>query len=65
MSKGLGNSKIKNGKFNVIILGKCDRNEQLFSKTFPVILNESSIRHKYINRYDLFISDYILFPKFS
>jgi len=63
MSKGLGNSKIKNGKFNVIILGKCDRNEQLFSKTFPVILNESSIRHKYINRYDLFISDYILFPK--
>ena len=52
MSKGLGNSKIKNGKFNVIILGKCDRNEQLFSKTFPVILNESSIRHKYINRYD-------------
>ena len=57
------NSKLKNGKFNVIILGKCDRNEQLFSKTFPVILNESNIRHKYTNRYDLYINDYILFPK--
>ena len=55
--------KIESGKFNVIILGKCDRNEKLFSRTFPVILNESNIRHKYINRYDLYIKEYILFPK--
>ena len=26
-------------------------------------LNESNIRHKYINRYDLYIKEYILFPK--
>ena len=63
MSIDLRYSKIKYGKFNVIILGKCDRNEKLFSKTFPVILNESNIRHKFINRYDLYISEYILFPK--
>ena len=63
MSRDLKNSKSKNGKFNVIILGKYDRNEKLFSQAFPVILNESNIRHKYINRYDLCINEYILFPK--
>ena len=66
MNKDLRNSKLqslKNCKFNVIILGKYDKNEKLFSKTFPVILNESNTRHKYINRYDLCIKEHILFPK--
>ena len=66
MNKDLRNSKLqalKINKFNVIILGKYDKNEKLFSKTFPVILNESNTRHKYVNRYDLCIKDHILFPK--
>ena len=66
MNKESRNSKLqslKNIKFNVIILGKYDKNEKLFSKTFPVILNESNTRHKYINRYDLCIKEHILFPK--
>ena len=66
MNKDLRNSKLqslKNSNFNAIILGKYDKNEKLFSKTFPVILNESNTRHKYINRYDLCIKEHILFPK--
>ena len=66
MNKDLRNSKLheqKNNKFNVIILGKYDKNEKLFSKAFPVILNETNIRHKYINRYDLCIKEHILFQK--
>ena len=43
-------------KFDVIILGDYDENEQLFKKTFP-------LRHKFINRFELSLREEIKFPK--
>ena len=42
-------------KFDVIILGDYGENEKLFAKTFP-------FKHKFINRFDLFLKDKIKFP---
>ena len=57
------NNLKKNDKFDVVILGHIDKNENLFVKTFPIILNTSGVRHKYLNRYDLSIREQISFPK--
>ena len=57
------NNLKKNDKFDVVILGYIDKNENLFVKTFPIILNTSGVRHKYLNRYDLSIREQISFPK--
>ena len=43
-------------KFDVIILGDYDENEQLFKKTFP-------LSHKFINRFELSLREEIKFPK--
>ena len=53
----------KNDNFDVVILGNIDKKDNLFAKTFPIILNNSGIRHKYLNRYDLSIREIISFPK--
>ena len=53
----------KNDKFDVVILGNIDQKDNLFEKTFPIILNNSGNRHKYLNRYDLSIREIISFPK--
>ena len=53
----------KNDKFDVVILGNIDKKDNLFEKTFPIILNTSGIRHKYLNRFDLSIREIISFPK--
>ena len=65
------NSNSKNGTkesskknvFDVVILGNYDRQEKIFSKTFPILLNDSNIKHKYLNRYNLSIRERIIFPK--
>ena len=57
------NSGKKNDKFDVVILGNLDKSEKLFSYTFPILLNDSNDRHKYLNRYDLWIREKISFPK--
>jgi hypothetical protein len=54
--------KLKNN-FNVVIMGNYDKQEKIFSNTFPVLLNNSSIKHKYINRYILSIRERHIFPK--
>ena len=43
-------------KFDVIILGDYDENEQLFEKIFP-------FKHRFINRFQLSLQDEIKFPK--
>ena len=43
-------------KFDVVILGDYEENEQLFAKAFP-------FKHKFINRFDLVLRDKIKFPK--
>ena len=66
-SKDVNNEKSskgkKNDKFDVVILGILDKNEVLFKETFPILLNDSNNRHKYLNRYDLSIRDTISFSK--
>ena len=52
----------KNG-FEVVILGNYDIQEKIFSKAFPILLKNSNIKHKYLNRYDLSIRERINFPK--
>ena len=54
--------KLQNN-FNVVIMGNYDKQEKIFSNTFPVLLNNSSIKHKYINRYILSIRERHIFPK--
>ena len=53
----------KKNEFDVVILGNYDRQEKIFSKTFPILLNDSNIKHKYLNRYNLSIRERIIFPK--
>ena len=53
----------KNDQFNVVILGNLDKTEKLFKKTFPILLSSSNDRHKYLNRYDLWIREIISFSK--
>ena len=43
-------------KFDVIILGEYDENEQLFEKIFP-------FKHRFINRFQLSLQEEIKFPK--
>ena len=54
--------KLENN-FNVVIIGNYDKQEKIFSNTFPILLNKSSIKHKYLNRYILSIRERHLFPK--
>ena len=53
----------KNGSFSVLLMGDFDNTDNLFSKTFPILLDNSNIKHKYLYRYDFFIRERILFPK--
>ena len=57
------NSGKKNDKFDVVILGNLDKSEKLFINTFPILLSNSNDRHKYLNRYDLWIREIISFSK--
>ena len=50
-----------NGRFDVVIIGDYDENEKLFSKTFPILKN--NLKHKYLNRFDLYIREEIKYPK--
>ena len=52
-----------NNIFDVIILGKYEKDEKLISKVFPAILNDSKLKHKFINGFDLYIKAHIDFPK--
>ena len=53
----------KNDIFNVKIIGYNDNDETLFSKTFPILLDDSNIRHKYLKRFDLCLRETIIIPK--
>ena len=57
------NKNNKNDEFDVMIVGDYDKNNELFSKTFPILLNNSEYRHKYINRFDLCLKEEIKFSK--
>ena len=50
----------KLGKFDVVILGPSDN---LFTRVFSLIINDPNIIHKYLNSYDLFLREHIIFPK--
>ena len=47
------NNNNDNDKFNVLLIGDYDEDVELFSKIFPIRLNDSNIKHKYIKRFDL------------
>ena len=49
--------------FNVVIMGNYDKKENIFSNSFPITLNNSRIKSKYINRYVLSLRERHLFPK--
>ena len=52
----------KIGKFNIIILGKKDDdNQNLFSEIFPIFENKN--RHKYLSKFDLCLKEEIFFPQ--
>ena len=55
------NNNNNNDKFNVMLIGDYDEDDGLFSKIFPIKLNDSNIKHKYINRFDLCIIEEIKF----
>ena len=52
-----------NDKFNVIVMGNGEQYEKLLINSFPILLDNSNIRHKYISRFDLQIKERISFPK--
>ena len=54
--------KIKD-KFNVLVMGSGDNQEKLLLESFPILLDNSKIRHKYLNRFDFLIKERITFPK--
>ena len=49
--------------FNVVLMGNYDKQDKIFSNTFPMLLNKSSIKYKYIKRYILSIRERHIFPK--
>ena len=51
----------RDGKLDVVIIGDYDKKEKLFIKTFPLLKNNK--KHKYLNRFDLFIREEIQYPK--
>ena len=53
----------KKDTFDVVIIGSFDKQETLFSKTFPILLNNSNIMHKYLNKFDLSLRERIILPK--
>ena len=53
----------KKDTFDVVIIGSFDRQETLFSKAFPILLNNSNIMHKYLNNFDLSLRERIILPK--
>ena len=50
----------KKDTFDVVIIGSFDRQETLFSKAFPILLNNSNIMHKYLNNFDLSLRERII-----
>ena len=53
----------RNDIFNVKIIGYNDNDEALFSKTFPILLDDSKMKHKYLKRFDLSLRETIIIPK--
>ena len=49
--------------FDVVIMGNYDKQDKIFSNAFPILLNKSKIKYKYINRYILSIRERQIFPK--
>ena len=51
-----------NEGLDVVIIGNFDIKGDLFSNIFPLILNHSKYKHKYVNRFDLCLREEINIP---